>query len=176
MTVSHNPATVVLQSSFGLIVSFDYAGALHVILPSTYSDKVCGLCGNFNHIYGDDLRKPDGTDAQDATDLVKSWQSGENVSACEAILVPDYCDPLEESEYASETYCGALVSNTGPFAACQEVLRAESYFRGCLYSMCASHGDPAVLCDTLQVYVDTCQKAGVMISMWKNSSLCCKLL
>uniref|UniRef100_A0A8C6U286 Zonadhesin-like n=1 Tax=Neogobius melanostomus TaxID=47308 RepID=A0A8C6U286_9GOBI len=172
VTVSSNPAAVVLKSGFGLFVSFDYTGALYVTLPSSYSDKVCGLCGNFNHNRRDDLQRPDGSDAPNATDLVDSWQTGGNASACEAILVPHYCDPLEETEYASEAYCGALVSHTGPFAECQEALGAESYFRDCVYGMCASHGDTAVLCDTLQVYADLCKKAGVDVPMWRNSSFC----
>ncbi|XP_072297526.1 uncharacterized protein [Eucyclogobius newberryi] len=172
VTVTSNSAAVVLKSSFGLFVSFDYTGGLHVTLPSSYSDKVCGLCGNYNHNKSDDLQRPDGTEAQNTTDLVDSWQTGENASACEAILVPLYCDPLEETEYASEAYCGVLGSDTGPFAACQEVLGADSYFRGCVYGMCTSHGDPAVLCNTLHVYADLCKKAGINVPLWRNSSFC----
>ncbi|XP_055008162.1 zonadhesin-like [Boleophthalmus pectinirostris] len=172
VTVSSNPAAVVLKISFGLSVSFDYTGALHVTLPTSYSDQVCGLCGNFNHNKWDDLQRPDGTEAQNTTDLVDSWQTGGNASACEVIQVPHYCDPLEEAEYASEAYCGALGSHTGPFAACQEVLGADSYFRGCVHSMCSSHGDPEVLCDSLQVYADVCKRAGVNLPMWRNSSFC----
>ncbi|CAL9688745.1 unnamed protein product [Knipowitschia caucasica] len=161
--VSSNQAAVLFNSSFGLFVSFDYTGALHVVLPSRYIDKVCGLCGNFNQNMLDD---------QSSSDLADSWQTGGNALACETIFVPHHCDPQEEGGYASEAYCGALNSNTGPFAACQEVLETESYFKGCVYGMCASHGDPAVLCDTLQVYADLCKKAGVDVQMSKNYSLC----
>uniref|UniRef100_A0A3B4ANL7 VWFD domain-containing protein n=1 Tax=Periophthalmus magnuspinnatus TaxID=409849 RepID=A0A3B4ANL7_9GOBI len=49
---------------------------------------------------------------------------------------------------------------------------ADSYFRGCVHGMCASHGDPEVLCDSLQVYADLCKKAGVDLPVWRNSSFC----
>ncbi|XP_029380642.1 uncharacterized protein LOC115057613 [Echeneis naucrates] len=169
--IRSNPGAVALDTSFGLSVSFDSAGAVHVILPSRYSDKVCGICGNFNNLRGDDFYKPDGTVAQDATTLTESWRTGE-ASSCETISIPHQCDPLEEAEYASELYCGALLANTGPFAGCQSVVGAESYFRGCVVSMCSAHGDPAVLCEALQIYTDICYEAGADLPTWRNSTFC----
>lgn len=141
-------------------------------LPSTYSDQVCGLCGNYNHLREDDFRKPDGTNAHDATGLAESWRTGQSTSSCDTILVPHQCDPLEEAEYASELYCGGLLSSTGPFAGCLSVLGAESYFRACVVGMCSTHGDTAVLCETFQIYTDICQEAGVTIPTLRNSILC----
>ncbi|XP_068456117.1 zonadhesin [Clinocottus analis] len=173
VSIKSNPAAVELGSSFGLSVSYDNAGAVHVALPPAYSDKVCGLCGNYNHVRKDDFRKPDGTTAQDATALAKSWQAGPATSSsCETILVPHQCDPQEMAAYSSELYCGGLLSSDGPFAECLSVLGAQSYFRGCMVDMCSSHGDPAVLCEALQVYADICQQAGVSIPTWRNSTVC----
>uniref|UniRef100_A0A673B178 Uncharacterized protein n=1 Tax=Sphaeramia orbicularis TaxID=375764 RepID=A0A673B178_9TELE len=170
--IQGNRAAVVVETGFGLSVSYDSAGAVHVNLPAPYSDKVCGLCGNFNRDTGDDLRMPDGTDAQNATELAESWQTGDTTSSCETILVPHECDQVQEAEYASELYCGSFLSNTGPFAGCLAVLEVESYFRRCLAGMCSSHGDPAVLCDTLQAYTEICQEAGMNVPTWRNSTFC----
>lgn len=157
-----------LATTFGLTVSFDSTGVVHVTLPSTYSDKVCGMCGNFNHLKEDDFRN---LDSQNATALAESWQTGKTASSCETILFPQ-CDPLEETQYASELYCGGLFSTTGPFADCLSVVGADSYIRGCVFAMCSTHGDQAVLCETLRVYTDICNKAGIAVPMLRNSTIC----
>lgn len=157
-----------LATTFGLTVSFDSTGVVHVTLPSTYSDKVCGMCGNFNHLKEDDFRN---LDAQTTTALAESWQTGKTASSCETILFPQ-CDPLEEAEYASELYCGGLFSTTGPFADCLSVVGADSYIRGCVFAMCSTHGDQAMLCETLQVYIDICNKAGIAVPTLRNSIIC----
>ncbi|XP_030259605.1 zonadhesin isoform X5 [Sparus aurata] len=172
VNIKGNPAVVTLETKFGLSVSYDNGGAVHINLPPAYSDHVCGMCGNFNHHRGDDFRRPDGTDAQDAAALAESWQTGESAVSCETILVPHECDPMEEAEYAGELYCGGLLSSTGPFADCLSILGAESYFRGCVVGMCSTHGDQEVLCATLKAYADICQEAGVALPVWRNSSFC----
>ncbi|KAM9356409.1 zonadhesin-like isoform 2-T2 [Pholidichthys leucotaenia] len=170
VNITSNPAAVVLATRFGLSVSFDETGVVHVTLPSTYSDKVCGLCGNFNNLKEDDLRMSNGTYAQSATAFAESWQKGN--STCQAILLFPQCDSQKKEEYAGELYCGGLLSSTGPFAKCFLALEAESYFRSCVSGMCSSHGDSAVLCETLQDYADICHKAGIAIPKWRNSTFC----
>ncbi|XP_061696356.1 zonadhesin-like isoform X2 [Syngnathoides biaculeatus] len=173
--IKSNLAAVVLETTFGLSVSYDIAGDVQVTLPSTYSEDICGLCGNLNHLGEDDLTRPDGEPAYDATALANSWQSDQKNSICETIPLPQECDPVEEAEYGSEQQCGSLLSSTGPFAACQSFLGAESYFRGCMNKMCSTHGDPAVLCETLQMYADICKDAGVIVPTWQNATICPRL-
>ncbi|XP_017288026.1 zonadhesin isoform X1 [Kryptolebias marmoratus] len=169
--IKGNPAAVVLATSFGLSVSLDRAGNVHITVPFDYSDKICGLCGNFNFLRGDDFRKSDGTNAENPSAFAESWQTKEEAS-CETILEPQQCDLLEEAIYGSELYCGLLYSGTGPFADCLLALGAESYFRACVFGMCSAHGDQMILCQALQSYADLCQEAGATVSLWRNSTFC----
>lgn len=156
-------------------VSFDSAGNVQITVPFDYSNKTCGLCGNFNLQRGDDFRKPDGTNAENPSAFVESWQTERNVS-CENIIKPQQCDPLEEANYGSELYCGLLHSGTGPFADCLLALGVEGYFRACVSGMCSAHGDQAVLCKTLQSFTEICQESGAAVSLWRNSTFCRKFL
>ena len=36
------------MTDFGLEVAFDGSDAVTVVVPSSYSDNMCGLCGNYN--------------------------------------------------------------------------------------------------------------------------------
>ncbi|XP_047225429.1 zonadhesin isoform X2 [Girardinichthys multiradiatus] len=170
--IKGNPAAVVMGSNAGVSISYDNTGAVQVRIPLQYSDRVCGLCGNFNQLPGDDLLKPDGTKANSATALAKSWQTGENVSSCETIQVPQHCDPLTEFHFSSDKYCGLLRSGSGPFSSCLPVVGAESHFQACLLGLCSNHGDQSVLCETLEVYADVCQMAGIAVPTWRNSTFC----
>ncbi|XP_035994021.1 zonadhesin isoform X2 [Fundulus heteroclitus] len=171
INVKSNPVAVVVGSSSGVSVSYDNTGAVEIRIPLEYSDRVCGLCGNFNQLPGDDLLKPDGTNAESATALAESWQTGGNVSSCETIKVPQQCNPLDKAHYSSEKYCGLLRSSSGPFGSCLPVVGAEGYFRACLLGLCSGHGDK-VLCETLEAYADVCQKAGIDVPAWRNSTFC----
>lgn len=172
--IESNAAAIVVGSSSGVSVSFDNTGALQLRIPLQYSDRVCGLCGNFNQLPGDDLLKPDGTKAESATALAESWQTGGNVSSCEAIQVLQQCNPQDEAHYSSENYCGLLRSGSGPFASCLPDVGAESYFHACLLGLCSARGDQKVLCEALKAYADVCQEAGIAIPTWRNSTFCCR--
>uniref|UniRef100_A0A674AJX8 Zonadhesin n=1 Tax=Salmo trutta TaxID=8032 RepID=A0A674AJX8_SALTR len=169
INIRGNAASVVLETNFNLFVSYDDSCAVHITVPASYSGKVCGMCGNFNHLRDDDYHTADGSEASTAATFGQSWQSQK---ACQSTVVPHECPPMEEAEYASEPYCGSLVSRHGPFAECQSVLGAESYFRSCVAGMCGAGGGLEVLCEALQSYADMCLKAGGPVPAWRNSTMC----
>ncbi|KAM9427209.1 uncharacterized protein ACWYII_018907 [Salvelinus alpinus] len=168
VNIQGTAASIVVETNFSLFVSYNDAGAVHITVPVSYSDKVCGMCGNFNHLRDDDYRTPGSSEAEDSATFGQNWQS----EACDLTVVPIECQPTDEAEYASEPYCGSLISRHGPFSGCQSVLGAESYFRSCVAGMCGADGDPEVLCEALQSYSDMCLKAGVLVPAWRNSTMC----
>ncbi|KAK2852095.1 hypothetical protein Q5P01_008371 [Channa striata] len=65
---------VVLETSFGLRVRFDGDHHADVTVLTSYTDLLCGMCGNFNGDSKDDNLKPDNTAAANSNELGDSWQ------------------------------------------------------------------------------------------------------
>ena len=169
-TIERKGAAVVLETDFMLHVSYHATGEVRVTVPGQYSNNLCGMCGNFNHIKEDDFRRPDGFLAPDANVLGQSWQS--KATWCEAPSLPSTCQGQDELVYAGEPYCGAILAAEGPFAACSGALSAESFFASCVLDMCTTHGDLETLCDLLNAYANTCRQAGIAMPMWRNATFC----
>ncbi|XP_041419719.1 alpha-tectorin-like [Xenopus laevis] len=72
--ISYSGHHVMVTTSFGLSVLFDGNHRAEVKLYDTYSNQVCGLCGNFNGNETDDFLNPSGQLEKDPVDLGNSWQ------------------------------------------------------------------------------------------------------
>ncbi|XDV28015.1 hypothetical protein PO909_031433 [Leuciscus waleckii] len=164
VTVNAQGDALVLRTDFKLSVFYMHSGAVQVIIPSHYSNRICGMCGNFNQETEDDLKVVDGSLVQDTHVLGQS--------VCDEPTLPRVCTGAEEQQYASEVYCGLLASRQGPFSACSSVLNAESFFQNCMFDMCTTHGDPAALCNAIEAFSGTCDKVGISVADWRNSTFC----
>lgn len=72
--VSSSGFYTVVTTDVGLKVKFDGSHRVEVTLPSTFGQKVCGMCGNFNGVASDDFLNPEGVLEPDSTSLGNSWQ------------------------------------------------------------------------------------------------------
>ncbi|EOA94556.1 IgGFc-binding protein, partial [Anas platyrhynchos] len=108
-----------IKTDFDVIVTFDWHSYARVILPSTYSRSVCGLCGNADGNPEDDFALPDGTSASDEVQFADAWKVAD-VPGCSAGCTKDcqVCSEAEKRAYRGDKHCGVLVKKQGPFAAC----------------------------------------------------------
>ncbi|MCI4390787.1 hypothetical protein PGIGA_G00126870 [Pangasianodon gigas] len=166
---AHGPA-VVLQTNFNLSISFATSGALQVTVPIQYSDKLCGMCGNFNSVMDDDKNMSGRSLVKDTQILGQKWKSAN--SLCQEAIVPSMCSESEKLEYASNMYCGVLLSQNGPFSKCSSSLDTSSLFRSCISEMCTTKGDHKAFCDVLQAVEKSCSEAGISVTGWRNATHC----
>lgn len=162
-----------LQTNFNLSISFAMSGALHVTVPIQYSDKLCGMCGNFNTVMDDDKNMPDISLVKDTQILgQKFWAN----SLCQEPIVSGMCSESEKLEYASKMYCGVLMSQNGPFSKCSSSLDTSSLFRSCISEMCTAKGDHEAFCNVLQAVEKSCSEVGISVTGWRNATNCCTSL
>lgn len=165
----------VIETNFGLRVTYDLVYHVTVTVPGNYRDKVCGLCGNFNGNQKDDFQMPNHRLTNNVNQFGKSWMINiPNVrcgNGCEGNNCPD-CPPARKAVFSKSTYCGIMTAPKGPFAACHSKLDPQPYFLDCVFDVCASDGDGKVLCNSVAAYAFNCHMAGVDVKNWRTSSFC----
>ncbi|XP_043935264.1 LOW QUALITY PROTEIN: IgGFc-binding protein-like [Protopterus annectens] len=163
----------VVETEFGLKVTFDWSNAVTVSLPSTYSNAVCGLCGNYNHTPHDDFMMPNGKLAPNAVTFGESWKVG-NVPGCanECTGQCPVCSEDEKQKYKGDKFCGIIISKTGPFRNCLAVNDPTPFFENCVFDACEYKGHPSSYCDAIATYASACQAAGVAIDKWRTDTFC----
>ncbi|XP_074991089.1 IgGFc-binding protein [Calonectris borealis] len=167
--------SAVLETDFGLRVTYDWNWHLLIDLPSSYYKHTCGLCGNFN-------LKPEDDVPQSGSDLaaVVAWAKGWKVPDDDDPFCWDYCEgtcPVCEEEkrelYGGNQYCGLIKKSfQGPFKACHDVVKPRDFYRNCLYDVCMSDGAKKILCQVLEAYTSTCKKNGAVVHDWRTPSGC----
>uniref|UniRef100_A0A4W4GLH9 VWFD domain-containing protein n=1 Tax=Electrophorus electricus TaxID=8005 RepID=A0A4W4GLH9_ELEEL len=172
-------AAAVVETDFGLHVSYDWYSLASVRLPSGYYGSVCGLCGNFDGIRSDELRDPMGQARVSVPGWASSWRAGSpapgsgsddssgNSSACTA---------AQRASYGTEAYCGAVASATlGVFRACWAKVDPAAFQQACVSDLCMSNGDHRLFCQALEAYSGTCYQEGIVVSGWREQFNCRKL-
>ncbi|XP_015265735.1 PREDICTED: IgGFc-binding protein-like [Gekko japonicus] len=167
-------AQAFVQMDFDLTVTFDWNSYVKVIIPNTYANATCGLCGNNNLNPNDDLTVKNGGPATSIPQFAESWKVAE-VPGCSVGCTGSDCPPCEEAQkqtYKGDRYCGILIKKDGPFRRCHGTIDPAPYFDDCVFDTCQYHGQHDTLCNAIGTYVAACQALGIQIDPWRSNSFC----
>ncbi|XP_074837544.1 IgGFc-binding protein-like [Carettochelys insculpta] len=168
----YSGSSVVVQTEFGLSVSYDWSHYMTVVIPETYSGMLCGLGGDFNGNRNNDFRMPNGSVAPDRISFVSSWKDVDSPFHCTAVGPQTECSKGTMNKYRGQSYCGILTDTEGPFKRCSNLTSAEQYVESCVHDLCAAKGSHKTLCDTLRSYAVRCQSHGITIQPWRLLAGC----
>lgn len=175
VSVVYHGRSVMMETNFGLVVSYDWNSKIVIKLPSSYHGTVCGLCGNFNGNSRDELQNPAGNDVASITEWGKSWQTPNQVkdSPCWDACEKDcpVCEAKELTSYKTKELCGALI-NGRVFRQCHGKIEVEAFVNSCAYDMCMSNGDKKMLCRAMASYSEQCSQAGKVLWHWRKNYGC----
>uniref|UniRef100_A0A667ZSL4 Fc gamma binding protein n=1 Tax=Myripristis murdjan TaxID=586833 RepID=A0A667ZSL4_9TELE len=177
VSVSQHGHTAVVETDFGLHVSYDWNWKLVIKLPSSYYGLVCGLCGNFNGNRGDELQNPAGKAVSSVIEWGKSWQTADQdkTTPCWDTCKTNCptCDGNQRKLYETEALCGALTAKTNNvFKMCHAKLDPQAFMNSCVYDMCLNKGDKRMLCQALASYSEQCREEGIIIKNWRKKFGC----
>ncbi|XP_042162528.1 IgGFc-binding protein-like [Oncorhynchus tshawytscha] len=164
----------VVKTKFGLTLKFNWNSHVSLTLPSTYSDLIGGLCGNWNGQRNDDLLKPDKSPANTPTVFGDSWKVGNDPgcsSDCNGKKCPT-CDHSLMLDYQTGKYCGRITDKNGPFKHCHVKVDPTEYYEDCVFDMCMYRGHASALCNALSTYTTACQDAPAKVEQWRSDSFC----
>ncbi|XP_056237753.1 IgGFc-binding protein-like [Seriola aureovittata] len=164
----------VVRTVFGLTLKFNWNSYVSLTLPSSYSAATTGLCGNYNGKPGDDLLKPDGTQAAQINAFGHSWKVGGNpgcTSDCAGGKCPE-CEPALLVRYQQGSYCGIISDKSGPFRQCHSKLDHKPFLNDCVFDLCMYQGHASALCNSLSAFSTSCQDAGAKVESWRTEQFC----
>ncbi|GCC45392.1 hypothetical protein chiPu_0029410, partial [Chiloscyllium punctatum] len=150
----------VIQTDFGLRLSYDLSYAARVIVPGRYRAQLCGLCGNFNGDTEDEFLTPQKVLAPGGvTGLAASWSSPRPGEACNhgSQDTRPQCPQSRRTVLETDNYCGFLTAPSGPLAVCHSTVTPRHYFWDCVTDTCWAEGDTQVMCASLRAYMGLCQ-------------------
>ncbi|XP_064884055.1 LOW QUALITY PROTEIN: IgGFc-binding protein-like [Oncorhynchus nerka] len=164
----------VVKTKFGLTLKFNWNSHVSLTLPSSYSDLIGGLCGNWNGQRNDNLLKPDRSPANTPTVFGDSWKVGNDPgcsSDCDGKKCPT-CDHSLMLDYQTGKYCGRITDKNGPFKYCHAKVDPREYYEDCVFDLCMYRGHASALCNALSTYTTACQDATAKVEQWRSDSFC----
>uniref|UniRef100_A0A8D3B7F2 Alpha-tectorin-like n=1 Tax=Scophthalmus maximus TaxID=52904 RepID=A0A8D3B7F2_SCOMX len=159
-----------ISAAFGLSVTYDGWSTVSISVPSNYSGKTCGLCGNFNGNQTDDFHTPSGTIVNTPDEFGTSWKVAGNYTCSDGC--GSSC-PRCTNELPARAQCEVIRAADGPLSFCHEQVDPAPYFNDCVFDVCVSgNAGQDLLCRAIQAYVSACQSANVRIYPWRQNTTC----
>ncbi|KAJ8332875.1 hypothetical protein SKAU_G00417710 [Synaphobranchus kaupii] len=163
----------VLETHFGLTVTYDWTSSVRVTVPSMYHGATCGLCGNYNGDPADDLLLPGGRRAKNPTEFGDSYLVGEAPGCsrvCEDCASPKVPPGGKPPPYVSD--CDVITDKRGPLRGCVGKVDPVQYHENCVYDITLNQGLQRAACDIIAAYVEECQEMGGNIEAWRKTDFC----
>ncbi|KAG8570029.1 hypothetical protein GDO81_014653 [Engystomops pustulosus] len=160
-----------IRTDFEVTVNYNWDNYGRVMVPNTYAENLCGICGNYNQDPSDDST-PDGT-TDDKGKFEEKYRVAKTAE-CTAGCVGECpgCKPEDNLKYSGEQYCGIIKKVDGPFSQCYNVIDPTPYFTDCVYDSCVYGGQFSAVCGAIARYVSECQEKGVTIEAWRKYTIC----
>ncbi len=118
--VYQSGVNIVVETNFGLKLTYDTISMAKIEIPSTFKNAVKGLCGNYNGNSGDDFLLPGGIQTSSVEYFAEAWVSPSDKMMCQTGCAFKCFNPDKDQQKEAETACSILISEKAPFSGCYE--------------------------------------------------------
>ncbi|KAK0142083.1 Mucin-2 [Merluccius polli] len=176
--LERNAVYTKLQAKVGLVVMWNGDDAVMVELDSSYRNRTCGLCGDFNGIpvYNEFIHNHRQIHPIEFGNRQRVHRPNDD---CE--------DPYEEEDQALEAlagdeHCKAFgpvcneMIHSEAWSSCKSLVNPTPYTQACVQDMCgcSNSTDDFCVCSTLAEYSRQCSHAGGQPPSWRTPEFCAK--
>uniref|UniRef100_A0A674GH51 von Willebrand factor n=1 Tax=Taeniopygia guttata TaxID=59729 RepID=A0A674GH51_TAEGU len=151
-----------------LQIDWDGHGELLVKVSPVYSERMCGLCGNYNGNRGDDFLTPSGMVESLLEDFGNSWKLNAD---CQDLLKQD-SDPCNLNPHLAkyaEDSCSVLMSPA--FEPCHHEVCPTPYVKNCRFDVCSCSSGKDCLCSAIANYAAACARKNILVE-WRQPDFC----
>ncbi|XP_063303217.1 otogelin-like protein [Pelobates fuscus] len=164
---------ILVKTTFGFSLAWDGGSGVYIKLTENHQGKVCGLCGNFNGNWTDDLIiQHTGEVTEDIAIFANSWYIqtlNEPICVSTATDYPNPCSN-EATQEVMFTKCQVLLHF--PFLSCHETIDPYSYIASCMNDLCKQNDDESY-CRAIMEYARACAHSGFPIRNWRDDFPAC---
>ncbi|XP_057692652.1 otogelin-like protein isoform X4 [Corythoichthys intestinalis] len=163
---------LLVKSVFGFSLAWDGGTGVYLKLSEEHQGAPCGLCGNFNHIPGDDLTTVRGIRTNEPAVFANSWAVDLPHERLCPLVDLDFsgpCDSESDMDDAIEK-CSALLFF--PFLSCHENIDPNPFVASCVSDLCIAD-DEETFCRALVEYTRACSHVGYPVREWRDSFPSC---
>uniref|UniRef100_I3JNC4 VWFD domain-containing protein n=1 Tax=Oreochromis niloticus TaxID=8128 RepID=I3JNC4_ORENI len=165
--MERNAVYIKLQSKVGIIVMWNLDDAVMVEIDNDYTNRTCGLCGDFNGVpvYNEFLLDGRKISPIEFGNIHKVHRPNDE---CE--------DPYEEEDVSQEQNTCEEMLHAETWSSCSKLIDPEPYIQACVQDMCGctNHSDDFCVCSTLSEFSRQCSHAGADPPNWRTSEFCAK--
>ena len=168
-----------------VLVTWDGDSIVEVTVPLAYRTKTCGLCGQYDGMWQNDLELANGSVvhashryASSSTASVRayhlfgvSWAVNKTnrlllspTDTCNDshTPVPHPCELQSTSVKSSaQNFCSVIKDGQGPYSACHEFVDPILAYESCVFDTCGCDGDTACACRSVLAYELSCKDVQV---------------
>ncbi|XP_077119007.1 otogelin-like protein [Ranitomeya variabilis] len=164
---------ILVKTTFGFSLAWDGGSGIYIKLTEDHKGKPCGLCGNFNGNWSDDLIIQHTEEITEGIALfANSWYIQIPDEPVCLPTVSEYPNPCSQESVHEATFLKCQVLLHFPFLSCHETIDPYSFIASCMNDLC-KQDDEETYCRAVMEYARACSHSGFPIRDWRDDFPAC---
>ena len=168
-----NVKVIRIQGNFHVLlithhVQIFWDGMYHVLVTadSTWENRTCGLCGNYNNDWSDDFEMPNGNVTSVVDEFGSSWLFGNTSLSCDVTSFSNSCQAGDVINARAK--CNELLNSV--FNVCNNEVDPLPYINNCVFDYCSCNETEMkdCYCNSLATYAAVCAANRIVIPNWRE--------